>query len=154
MHDDLRPAREWPIPPMDHGAGDKDTAFTWAMGELILQRIADGDTVKAITADARMPAYCTVFRWMQVVPEFGDAVAQVRAELARLRRAARDAAADARLQAEIDARRRGEKVRWWVSGRATTWTPERWEAVLAAIEDGASLSEVVRTSGMPSFKAW
>ena len=28
----------------------------------------------AITADARMPAVCTVYRWMQVVPAFGDAV--------------------------------------------------------------------------------
>jgi hypothetical protein len=28
------PARDWPIPPMDHAAGHKDTAFTWAMGRM------------------------------------------------------------------------------------------------------------------------
>ena len=34
--------------------------------------------MKAITADPRMPAYCTVFQWVKVVPEFGDAYRQVR----------------------------------------------------------------------------
>ena len=151
---DPRPARDWPIPPMDHGSGWKDTAFTWAMGQLILRRIADGETMKAITADARMPAYCTVFRWMRVVPEFGDAVRELRAEIARARRAARDAAEDAREQAVDEAHARGERARWWVSGRKTTWTPACSAAVLAAIEEGASLSDVVRRPGMPSFKAW
>src|SRR6478609_3017726 len=69
--------RDWPIPPMDKEAGWKETAFTWPMGQLILARIWAGETMTAITADPRMPAYCTVFRWMQVVPEFGEAVAQV-----------------------------------------------------------------------------
>lgn len=75
-------ARDRPIPYMDKGSGWKDSAFTWAMGELILARIADGETVKAITADPRMPAYCTVFQWMRVVPAFGEAVAEVRGRLA------------------------------------------------------------------------
>ena len=142
---DPRPARDWPIPPMDHGSGWKETAFTWAMGEVILQRIAEGETMKAITADARMPAYCTVFRWMRVVPSFGQAVAQARVELVRRRLAARAAA---------EGLAAGRRVRWWVSGRKTTYTPQVAAAVLEAIEDGASLSEVVRRPGAPSFKAW
>src|SRR6185437_1403704 len=67
------PARDWPIPPMDKEPGDKLSAFTWAMGRLILQRIADGETIKAITAHPKMPAYCTVYRWIHVHEEFGDA---------------------------------------------------------------------------------
>lgn len=141
MTDDIyrHPAREWPIPPMDKGSGWKDTAFTWAMGNLILQRIADGDTMKAITADPRMPAYCTVFRWMQVVPEFGQAVADVRARLAEMRQAERDALR----------RARGPRRR---SGRRSTLSAERAGRLLAALRDGASLSEVVAEPGAPSFR--
>jgi hypothetical protein len=130
---------------MDHGSGDKCTAFTWAMGELILQRIADRETMKAITADPRMPAYPTVFRWMQVVPEFGDAVAQVRAELARRRREERATVAELRRQAH---------GRWWKSGPKSTYDPLWAGLVLEAIEAGESLSAVVAQPGMPSFRAW
>jgi hypothetical protein len=136
-----RPAREWPIPPMDKAAGWKDSAFTWAMGRLILQRIADGDTMKAITADPRMPAYCTVFRWMQVAPDFGDAVRTLRVRLGEARRAERD-----QIRASKGPKRR--------SGRKSTYTPRAARAVLRRIEGGASLSEVVREAGMPSFKAF
>lgn len=38
--------RDWPVPSMDHGSGHKDTAFTWAMGELILARIRAGAALK------------------------------------------------------------------------------------------------------------
>jgi hypothetical protein len=125
---------------MDHGAGEKHTAFTWAMGRLILQRIADGDTMRAITADPRMPAYCTAFRWMLVVPEFGDMVRRVRALQAQQRLAARDAAAAAR----------GPKRR---SGRRSTYSDERAAWLLDRLKDGGSLSEVVAEPGAPSFKA-
>lgn len=85
------PARDLPIPPMDKSSGHKLTAFTWEMGDLILARIAEGETMKAITADARMPAYCTVFQWMRIVPEFGKQVATVRAMLSQMRLSERDA---------------------------------------------------------------
>jgi terminase small subunit-like protein len=139
-HPDPRPAREWPIPPMDHGSGHKDTAFTWAMGNLILARIIEGETMKAITADPRMPAYCTVFRWMQVVPEFADAVRQVRAALATNRLNDREAHRLAR----------GPKRR---SGRKSTYSDLTGEIICDAIAQGASLSEIVARPGMPSFKA-
>jgi hypothetical protein len=131
------PARTWPIPAMDKEPGDKPSAFTWAMGHLILQRMADRETMKAITADPRMPAYCTVFRWVKMIPEFGDAYRQVRDTLARVRLEERD---------ERQTPRR-------TSGRRTTYTWERGWAVCEAIEAGASLSQVVRRPGMPSFKA-
>jgi hypothetical protein len=137
---DPRPAREWPIPPMDKQSGWKDSAFTWAMGELILQRIAEGESVKAITAHPDMPAYCTVFRWMQVVPEFGEAVAEVRAGLARIRQARADAKRRARGR-----RRNGAGQREQASAELLGW-------FLDALRDGASVSEAVAQRGAPSFK--
>lgn len=134
------PAREWPIPPMDHEAGDKATAFTWAMGNLILKRISEGETMKAITADARMPAYCTVFRWMQVVPPFGDQVRGLRAMMAASRLEERDAWAVVR----------GPKRR---SGRRSTYRPETGARICDEIKKGASLSDIVARPGAPSFKA-
>lgn len=139
MTAETRPAREWPIPPMDHRSGRKDTAFTWAMGDFILARIADGETMKAITADARMPAYCTVFRWMQVVPEFGEAVAELRGLMAQARMAERDACRRAR-----KGRRRG--------GRRPICSAQALDRLLARVRDGASVSDAVAEPGAPSFR--
>jgi hypothetical protein len=135
-----RPAREWPIPPMDKQAGWKDSAFTWEMGHLILQRIADGESVRAITAHPDMPAYCTVFRWMQVVPEFGEAVAQVRGHLAQQR------------QALTDAWRRARGRRRNGGGRGEQASAQALGRFLDAVRDGASVSAAVAEPGAPSFK--
>jgi hypothetical protein len=135
-----RPAREWSIPPMDKEAGWKDTSFTWAMGRLILQRIADGETVKAITADARMPAYCTVFRWMQVVPEFGEAVAEVRRFLAEQR------------MAHADARRQARGRRRNGAGGKEQASAQDLARFLNRLRDGASVSDAVAEAGAPSAK--
>ena len=139
---------------MDHEAGDKGTAFTWAMGNLILRRMGARETMREITADPRMPAYCTVYQWVKVVPEFGDAYRRVREVLAQVtleeRAELRRVTAEARDQARLAA---GKRVRTWVSGRKSSYTPELAAAVCWAIEEGASLSEVVRQPDMPSFKA-
>jgi hypothetical protein len=138
---------------MDHSSGHRDTAFTWDMGHLILQRMGARETMKAITADPRMPAYRTVFQWVKVVPEFGEAYREVRAVLAALERRERDARrallAKARDEARLAA---GKRVRHWVAGRKGSYTPELAEAVCAALREGASMSEVVARPGMPSSK--
>jgi hypothetical protein len=122
---------------MDKAAGWKPSAFTWAMGRLILQRMADRETIKAITADPRMPAYATVYRWTHVHEEFGEAYREVRALLAQVR------------LEERDERQKPRRT----SGRPTTYTVERGWDVCEAICEGASLSEVVRRPDMPSSKA-
>lgn len=124
---------------MDKRSGYRETAFTWAMGELILARIAEGETMKTITAHPRMPAYCTVFRWMQVVPEFGEAVAEVRAALAGRRLAERDALRPKR--------RRGDR-----GGRPSTLTGARVDMVLDGVREGASLGQVLAQPGAPSTR--
>jgi len=138
---------------MDHAAGCKPSAFTWAMGRLILQRMGDRETMRAITADPRMPAYCTVFRWVQVVPAFGEAYRELRMELAEIARAEAEERRRARKAARDAERvRAGKPVRHWVSGRRSSYTPELAHAVCLAIAEGASMSAVVATPGMPSFK--
>ena len=140
--DPKRHPRDWPIPPMDKGSGWKDTAFTWEMGELILARIAAGETMKAITAHPAMPAYCTVFRWMQVVPEFGAAVRRLRAEMAVVALADRDGLRRARWQ-----------LRPWHHGRRPTVSAERLTRVLAAVRNGASVTDALSAPEAPSAKA-
>jgi hypothetical protein len=138
---------------MDHASGHKDTAFTWAMGRLILQRMADRETMKAITADPRMPAYCTVFQWVKMVPEFGDAYRQVRLALGRVIQLEREAERTAKVRAKAASRiAAGKRPRDWVSGRASSYTEAVARAFCAAIEDGAAASAVVGRPGMPTAK--
>jgi len=139
---------------MDHEAGHKESAFTWEMGSLILDRMAARETMKAITADPRMPAYCTVFHWVKVHPEFGDAYRAVRAAVAAVAREEAKALRAAHVRAR-DATRiaAGKRVRHWVAGARSTYTPQMAEAICEAIKAGASLSEIVATPGMPSSKA-
>jgi hypothetical protein len=147
------PAKDWPIPPMDHAAGHKDTAFTWAMGRLILQRMADRETMKAITATRGMPCYATVYQWVRVVPEFGEAYRAMRLALAQAMQAER--AQLRALMAEIRAADRaaaGKRPRHWVSGRRSSYSEAWAQAFCAAVEDGAAVSAVVRRLGMPSSK--
>lgn len=110
------------------------------MARVILWRIVRGWTMKRITRDARMPAYCTVFQWMKMEPEFGAAVAEARGLLAAARLAARDAARRAR-----PPRRRG--------GRKPQVSAEALDALLTRVREGASVSEAVAAPGAPSAKA-
>jgi hypothetical protein len=132
---------------MDKGAGHKPSAFTWAMGELILARIAEGETVREITAHPAMPAYCTVFRWMQVVPEFGAAVRELRAALAQVRLEERD-------ELRRLTRRRRKDGAAWHGGRRPVVSAAALGRVLDAVRDGASMTEALRTAGTPSAKAF
>ncbi|MDZ4376446.1 MAG: hypothetical protein U1C74_34100 [Phenylobacterium sp.] len=140
-----------PIPWMDKQAGWKDTAFTWEMGELILWRIAAGETMKAITADPRMPAYCTVYRWAQVVPEFGAAMAALRRDLAALRIRGDDAWRQAGREWASDGRRRDGRRRG--GGRRPSVSAEALEIVLQAIRTGATITEATHLPGAVSAKA-
>lgn len=140
-------ARDLPIPPMDHGSGDKASAFTWAMGELILLRVADGETMKAITADPRMPAYCTVYQWMRVVPEFGAAAARLRQTMAQAR------VADRRLRRGLARAEDGRQAPGERSLRPRTrgsCSAKALGRVLARIRAGASIGEATAVRGAPS----
>lgn len=146
------PPQERAIPPMDHEPGWKASAFTWAMGELILARMAVGETMASITADPRMPAYCTVYRWVKMIPEFAEAYGAMRDRLA-----AEAIWADGQRQVGRAWRRAHEEKQGWRPrrgpGRRSTYTLAQAKAICALIEEGWSLSRVVRAPGMPSCKA-
>lgn len=125
-----------PPPWMDHEPGFKDSAFSWEMGALILDRILAGETVRQITADPAMPSYATVYRWTRVWPDFGAAWDEVRA------------AAAVWMHRETAGRRRRNG-----SGARSTYTACMALTICWEVERGAALSEVLRRPGRPSAKA-
>lgn len=145
------PPRLRPVPPMDHAAGGKASAYTPEMGELILARIAAGETVKAITADPRMPAYCTVYQWVRVHDDFAEAWVAVRQAQAQ-RRVATIAQRDAARRFWPAHKARVDGRRWWRRGRPSSYTRAKGVAVCELIEAGWPLSAVVRRADMPSSK--
>lgn len=132
---------------MDKTPGAKETAFTWAMGRLILARIGEGETIRQITADPAMPAYATVYRWMQVVPEFRHWVKQQHAARSLQALAARDVRRRA-------TRRRRKDGQPWRSGQRPRIPAEALDAVLRQVRAGASLTDALRAPGAPSVKAF
>jgi hypothetical protein len=78
-----RAPKERVPPPMDHEAGAKPSAYTWAMGKLIPARVQAGETVKEIAASEGMPSYATIYRWTHVISEFGELWRALRTQMAR-----------------------------------------------------------------------
>ena len=139
------------IPPMDHTPGGKASAFTWEMGEFILTRIEAGETIRRITEDPRMPAYCTVFQWVKVNPEFGHRYRALRARQseAYVRRVAERAAAKAfwpAHKAKVDGRR------WWRRGRPCSYSDAVGKAICARLRQGQTMMAINADPAMPSAK--
>ncbi len=148
--DPLHVVYEW-IPPMDHTPGGKASAFTWEMGEFILTRIEAGETIRRITEDPRMPAYCTVFQWVKVNPEFADRYRALRARQseAYVRRVAQRAAAKAfwpAHKAKVDGRR------WWRRGRPCSYSDAVGKAICARLRRGQTMMAINADPAMPSAK--
>jgi len=113
--------------------------------------VLDGETVRAITNDPRMPSYATLFRWLQVHPDFAEAYAAARRSRAhgRLQLRAWTLRGQARIAA-MKAEAAGK--RHWRRGRRSSYTAAKGQALCALIEAGWSLSAVVARADMPSFK--
>ena len=117
----------------------------------IVERIAAGETVKAVTADPRMPSYATVYRWRRVHEDFAEAWCEVRRRLAREAQR-RDLQRRMNLRGE---RGKGDALAGrptWRRGRRSSYTWAKGKAICTRLAAGASLSEVVRAPGMPSCK--
>lgn len=147
-----RPPREWPVPEMDHAAGGVESAYTPEMGRVILGRIAAGETVKAITADPRLPSYATVYRWVRMHEGFGADWMDLRARLARQAiaedvqaRADRAAFRTFKEGLGLARRRRG--------GRRSSYTAAVAGKICRRIAAGAALTHVLAEPDMPSAKA-
>ncbi len=147
------PARERAVPAMDHRAGHRDTQFEPRFGRVICARLHEGETIRQIVADPRMPSYATLFHWLKIDPEFAWNYGRVRDDLARRRIAAalarRAAVAPARALARQAA---GKPPRDWVSGRKSGYAHGRAVMFCDAIAMGGDLKTVTAQPDMPSVK--
>ena len=139
------------IPPMDHAPGWKASAFTWEMGEFILKRIEDGETIAEITADRRMPAYCTVFQWVKMHPQFGARYRAIRARQSEqyVSRVANRVAAKAFWPAHIA---KVEGRRWWRRGKPSSYTRAMGKAICARLRKGETMMSINADAAMPSAR--
>lgn len=60
----------------------RPSSFTQAMGDDICERIANGESLRAICRDEAMPAMSTVFRWLSLDKSFSEQYARAREEQA------------------------------------------------------------------------
>lgn len=89
------------------------TTYSEDMALIICERLADGESLKAICEDDEMPARSTVFKWLAESGPFSDMYARAREEQA-------DAIFDEILNIADDGRndwmeRRGEEDAGWVT---------------------------------------
>lgn len=62
----------------------RPTDYCKEIADLICERIADGESLRAICRDADMPARSTVFRWLSLEDGFSDLYARAKEEAAEL----------------------------------------------------------------------
>ena len=60
----------------------RPSGFTQEIADAICERLADGDSLRAICEDYGMPNRATVFRWLGLYPEFSDQYARAREDQA------------------------------------------------------------------------
>lgn len=60
----------------------RPSEFTQEVADVICERIADGESLRAICSEDEMPNKATVFRWLAKYPEFSDQYARARDEQA------------------------------------------------------------------------
>ena len=56
----------------------RPSEFSAEIADLICERIADGESLRAICSEEGMPNKATVFRWLAARPEFSDQYARAR----------------------------------------------------------------------------
>lgn len=139
------------VPPMDHRAGWKASAFTQEMGAFILKRVEDGETIRDITFDARMPAYCTVYQWLKMHPQFAAQYRAIRARQSEMyvSRVADRAAAKAFWPAHMA---KVEGRRWWRRGKPSSYTRAVGKAICARLRKGQTMMSINADPAMPSAR--
>lgn len=63
-------------------SGGRPSTFTEAEGDAICERLAVGESLRAICRDDAMPAMSTVFKWLTQQPQFAEQYARAREEQA------------------------------------------------------------------------
>lgn len=149
--DDGHPDDGW-VPAMDHRGGAPVSQYHPRLGAIILARLAKGETVKAICADAEMPSPATLKRWRKVHPRFG----------ARYETVMTDRAAHRQLHAQL----RRERWREWMEievkigrrkrsaagcgGRRSTYDAALAQAFCKEVAKARPVCRIVADPAMPS----
>ena len=60
----------------------RPTAYSIEIADAICERIADGESLRAICKDDDLPSKATVFRWLKADQEFRDQYARAKVEMA------------------------------------------------------------------------
>jgi len=135
------PARERPVPEFQR-AGARTSQYSRAIGELICERIAGGETKASICADPAMPSQAAIYKWARAHPDFAAMHAAAVRQAAESRRACDAVAEAAKLRRRAVARRH--------TGRRSQYTPAVGEAVCAAIAAGATTRQIAADPALPS----
>ena len=142
-----------PLPRIDHTGGHKPSQYHPVIGRVICERVGSGETVKQVAADPDMPSYVTLYRWLQVHPDFAEMYGAMRARVAAYLVEKRDIAhRSKRLWPIHKAKVDGRRPRDWVSGKKTTYTRAWGQAYCDRIAEGESGMAVSADPAMPSAK--
>lgn len=122
---EAKAARRGPVP-RDWGAGRR-SGYSLALADRFCRAIADGGTLKTVTARAGMPSVKQVYSWLRQHPAFREIYAQARAEQRFVLELRRDAVImGATPQTLSGAKRRVA----WLEGRIGRLTPKVYRARL------------------------
>ena len=153
FRDDGRHGDAW-VPGMDHTGGGKASQYHPRLGEIILGRLGQGETIREVCADPAMPSAATLHRWRHMHPEFGaayermrDARGAWRQQLAQIKRE------QWREWVRIEARTGRRRTRTWVAGRSSTYERGWAAAFCARVASGEAVYRICGQPGMPSLKA-
>lgn len=141
-----------PLPEMDHTGGWKESQYDPRLGREIVRRVLCGETIRAITAEAEMPSYATLFQWLRVHADFRWRYQAARRHLAE-GRVAQIALTEASRRAwpELRAKVEGGPVRRR-GGRASSYDLRVARAFCELIAEGETVTAACARRGMPSVK--
>lgn len=107
----------------------RPSSYSAAVGDVICERLANGESLREICSDEDMPHKATVFRWLAVNQVFRD-------QYARAREAQADVLADETIAIADDGRndwmekfgKDGESLGWQINGEAVSRSKLRVDA--------------------------
>jgi hypothetical protein len=139
---------------MDHTGGWKASQYQPRLGAIILERLAQGDTIKQICADPDMPSQATLHRWRHMHPDFWAGYERMAAERAAWRRQwVQEKRKQRREWALMEAKLGRRRTRTWVSGRKSTYDLGRARVFCERVASGKAVHLICQEPGMPSSKA-
>lgn len=135
---------EDPPPTFGRPEARPQVRYTPALGRLICERIAAGQSEASLTREAGMPSAPSIHKWREREPEFGAAYEAARAQ-ARRDRLARDREVDEarRWRAALKVRKDGR------GGRVSLYTPELGDMICRRVAAAETVLAIGADPQMP-----